>query len=181
MRLISEYYCRRFSSLGFGGPCGFPGSSIIRTRQQHPAAASAAPAETKRWKDDWGNGEKEEAERSSRMGGAGVARKERSSRIGEVAGKGRGTGGQLRRDPYRSDGRAQQSGTAASPHVQQPPATSLLAKAPSSPPLPVVRERDSDKGTFFHGGSFKSCGASSEVIAALAALGISRPSHVQVG
>jgi len=55
------------------------------------------------------------------------------------------------------------------------------AVAPSKPdPLPVVRERDSDKGTFFHKStSFKGIGASPEVIAALSALGITRPSHVQ--
>ena len=47
-------------------------------------------------------------------------------------------------------------------------------------PLPVVRERDSDKGTFFHGASFRGSGASAEVVAALAAIGITKPSHVQV-
>ena len=72
--------------------------------------------------------------------------------------------------------------SSAVPEGEAPPAAPpARPAAPIKPqPLPVVRERDSDKGTFFHKStSFKGIGASPEVIAALSALGITRPSHVQ--
>ena len=61
------------------------------------------------------------------------------------------------------------------PSVPPPPAP---PKAPLTPP-PVVRANDNDKGSFYHGSSFKQIGATAEVIAALQTLGITKPSHVQ--
>lgn len=88
------------------------------------------------------------------------------------------------RPAYASDpGASSQTMAADAPASAKAIAAAYAASRPAAAkplPLPVVREHDSDKGTFFHGASFRGSGASAEVISALAAIGITRPSHVQV-
>lgn len=47
-------------------------------------------------------------------------------------------------------------------------------------PIPIIRENDTDKGTFFSTTTFKALGCTPEVVTALRNIGIGRPSHVQV-
>lgn len=49
------------------------------------------------------------------------------------------------------------------------------------PDIPVVRLGSANASTFFSSDRWGEVGASDEVVAALAALGITRPSHIQVG
>ncbi|KAI8469617.1 MAG: P-loop containing nucleoside triphosphate hydrolase protein [Monoraphidium minutum] len=107
----------------------------------------------------------ERGERSYERGG------ERGSSGGERGGErwgergGRGGGGR---------GRELGGGRGAWGAAPGPP-------APSAANIPIVRlDGGPGKGTFFHGSSWSELGASEDVISALKALGITRPSHVQV-
>jgi ATP-dependent RNA helicase DDX18/HAS1 len=46
--------------------------------------------------------------------------------------------------------------------------------------LPIIREQDKDKGTFFASSTFGGLGLSQDLQAALRTLGIKKPSHIQV-
>jgi hypothetical protein len=60
-------------------------------------------------------------------------------------------------------------------------AAATRAAPPAPVDIPVVRrERLPEKGTFFSGASWAELGASEEVAATLKAMGVTRPSHVQV-
>jgi hypothetical protein len=45
--------------------------------------------------------------------------------------------------------------------------------------LPIVREQDRDKGTFFAGSTFAGLGLAQDIQAALRTLGVKKPSHIQ--
>ena len=169
-----------------------------RGRDQRDAASSS------------GRGASSGIQRSAERGGRGMGREgsmraprvyNRESRSGrgerdfDSSREPRGDRGD--RNPYpRGGGQSQQSSDARRPSSSwreneamakdedsdaSPPSPASPPPPPSKPePLPVVRAQDSDKGTFFHGSTFRAVGASPEVISALAAIGITRPSHVQV-